>query len=164
MSDCSEKLNIMKISAHVSYKEATYSQTATRNDIDNEPNAEQLMAIKLLADRVFEPLRDWVGGPVKINSCFRSEELNKRIGGASSSQHMANNGAAMDLDDSYGYKTNAQMFYYIKDNITFDQMIWEFGDDRNPDWVHVSYKDEGNRGQILKACKVDGRTKYLTWE
>ncbi len=153
----------MKISPHVSYKEATYSETATRNDIDNEPNAKQLLRIKVLCDNLFEPLRDWVSGPIKINSCFRSEELNTRIGGASSSQHMANNGAAMDIDDTYGYRTNAEMFFYIKDNLEFDQMIWEFGDDDNPDWVHVSYNRGDNRGQILKACKVDGRTKYLTW-
>jgi hypothetical protein len=153
----------MKISPHVSYKEATYSETATRNDIDNEPNAKQLLRIKVLCDNLFEPLRDWVNGPIKINSCFRSEELNTRIGGASSSQHMANNGAAMDIDDTYGYRTNAEMFFYIKDNLEFDQMIWEFGDDDNPDWVHVSYNRGDNRGQILKACKVDGRTKYLTW-
>lgn len=153
----------MKISPHVSYKEATYSETATRNDIDNEPNAKQLLRIKVLCDNLFEPLRDWVNGPIKINSCFRSEELNTRIGGASSSQHMANNGAAMDIDDTYGYRTNAEMFFYINDNLEFDQMIWEFGDDDNPDWVHVSYNRGDNRGQILKACKVDGRTKYLTW-
>ena len=70
----------------------------------------------------------------------------------------------MDIDDTYGHKTNSEMFYYIKENLEFDQMIWEFGDDENPNWVHVSYKREGNRGQILKAVKIDGRTKYLTWE
>jgi hypothetical protein len=120
--------------------------------------------IILLANNLFEPLREWVGGPIKINSCFRSEELNTRIGGSKSSQHMANNGAAMDLDDTYGHKTNAQMFHYIKDNLDFDQLIWEFGTDDNPSWVHVSYKEEGNRKNILKACKINGRTKYLNWE
>jgi len=154
----------MKISEHVSYKEATYSQTATRNDINNDPNTEQLLAIKILADKLFEPLREWVGGPVKINSCFRSEELNKRIGGAESSQHMCNNGSAMDLDDSYAYKTNAEMFFHIKDHLDFDQLIWEFGDNYNPDWIHVSYKKEGNRKNVLKASKINGKTKYLTWE
>lgn len=164
MSGCTEKLNIMKISPHVSYSEVIYSQTAMRNDIDNEPTAAQLIRIKLFADMLFEPLREWVGGAVKINSCFRSEELNKRIGGASSSQHMANNGAAMDLDDTYKHKTNAEMFYYIKDNLDFDQLIWEFGTDKNPNWVHVSYKKEGNRKQVLRAIKDDdGRTKYVNY-
>jgi len=164
MSECDEKLQMMKISSHVSYREATYSQTAIRNDIDNEPNVDQLENIKILCDRLFEPLRNWVGGAIKINSLFRSEELNQRIGGSKSSQHLSNNGSAMDIDDTYGHKTNSEMFYYIKENLEFDQMIWEFGDDENPNWVHVSYKREGNRGQILKAVKIDGRTKYLTWE
>jgi len=154
----------MKISEHVSYKEVTYSQTAIRNDINNEPNDEQLYRIIRISENIFEPLREWVGGPVKINSCFRSAELNKRIGGAQSSQHCANKGAAFDLDDTYGHKTNAEMFYHIKDNLDFDQLIWEFGTDKNPNWVHVSYNEGNNRGQILKACKVNGRTKYLNWE
>ena len=154
----------MKISEHISYKEATYSQTAIRNDIDNDPNVEQLKRIQLAAESIFEPLRKWVGGPVKINSCFRSAALNKRIGGAASSQHCANKGAAFDLDDTYGHKTNAEMFNYIKDNLDFDQLIWEFGTDENPNWVHVSYNEDSNRGQILKACKVNGRTKYLNWK
>ena len=154
----------MKISDHVSYNEVTYSQTAIRNDINNEPNDAQLDRIIRISENIFEPLREWVGGPIKINSCFRSEELNKRIGGASSSQHCANKGAAFDLDDTYGHKTNAEMFYYIQDEVDFDQLIWEFGTDENPNWVHVSYNEGNNRGQILKACKVDGKTRYLNWE
>ena len=153
----------MKISEHISYREVTYSQTAIRNDINNEPNEEQLERIKKAAEAVFEPLREWVGKPIKINSCFRSTELNKRIGGAQSSQHCANKGAAFDLDDTYGYKTNAEMFHYIRKYIIFDQLIWEFGTDENPNWVHVSYNADNNRGQVLKACKIKGKTKYLAW-
>jgi len=153
----------MKISEHISYREVTYSQTAIRNDINNEPNEEQLERIKKAAEAVFEPLREWVGKPIKINSCFRSTELNKRIGGAQSSQHCANKGAAFDLDDTYGYKTNAEMFHYIRKYIIFDQLIWEFGTDENPNWVHVSYNEDNNRGQVLKACKIKGKTKYLAW-
>lgn len=161
---CVEKLNMMKISPHLSYKEVTYSETATRNDIENEPTGPQLLAIKLMADHLFEPLREWVGGPVKVNSCFRSEELNNRIGGAKSSQHLANNGAAMDLDDTYGHKSNAEMFNYIKDNLTFDQLIWEFGDDKNPNWIHVSYKKTDNRFEVLKAIKdSNGKTRYVNY-
>lgn len=153
----------MKISEHISYREAIYSQTAIRNDIDNIPDIEQLKRIQLAAENIFEPLREWVGRPIKINSCFRSAELNKRIGGAQSSQHCANNGAAFDLDDTYGHKTNAEMFHYIKKNLYFDQLIWEFGTDENPNWVHVSYNADNNRGQVLKACKIKGKTKYLAW-
>ena len=150
------------ISSYVSYNEVVYSQTAIRNDIENSPNITQLSNIRVAAEELFDVLRDWVGGPVKINSCFRSEELNNRIGGAKSSQHMANNGGAFDIDDTYKHKTNAQMFQHIKDNLDFDQLIWEFGDDNNPNWVHVSYKSEGNRKQVLRAIKDDdGRTKYI---
>lgn len=154
----------MKISSHVSWKEVTYSQTATRKGIDNTPNEQQLANIQMLCERVFEPLREWVGAPIKINSCFRSEELNRAIGGANSSQHCANNGAAMDIDDTFGHQDNAEMFHYIRKNLTFDQLIWEFGDDNNPDWVHVSYKENDNRGQVLRAIRKNGRTSYVTYE
>ena len=112
------------ISKHISFKEATISRTATRLDIDNEPNKEQLANMKLVAEKVFEPLRKWVGGPIKINSFFRSPKLNKAIGGSSKSQHCK--GYAIDLDDTFKHKTNAEMFNWIKDNLNFDQMIWEF--------------------------------------
>ena len=150
----------MKVTEHVSYKEATKSNTATRRGIENIPSGEQMENIKLLCEKVFEPLREHVGGPIAINSLFRSPQLNKAIGGASSSQHCANNGAAMDIDDTYGKMSNAGMFEFIKDNLDFDQLIWEFGTDENPDWVHVSYKARDNRKQILKCSKAKGRTVY----
>jgi hypothetical protein len=112
-----------------------------------------------IANHVFEPLREYVGGPIKINSMFRSEALNRAIGGSSRSQHCQ--GRAIDLDDTFGHKTNAEMFNYIKDNLNFDQLIWEFGDDTNPDWIHVSFvSNDENRGRCLKAEKVNGRTSY----
>ena len=147
------------ISKHISYKEATYSRTATRLDIDNKPNDEQLKNMKLIAEEVFEPLRMWVGGPIKINSFFRSPKLNTAIGGSSKSQHC--HGQAIDLDDTFGRATNAEMFNFIKEHLNFDQMIWEFGDDDNPDWVHVSYvNDEDNRNRCLLAYKENGKTNY----
>ena len=152
-----------KLSNHISWKEATNSNTATRRGISNDPSPDQVGNMIELAVNVFEPLREWVGQGIKINSMFRSEALNKAIGGSSTSQHCANNGAAMDIDDDWCDKTNSEMFHWIKDNLDFDQMIWEFGTTEKPDWVHVSYKHEGNRKQILKAVRVDGRTKYLTW-
>ena len=115
--------------------------------------------MKEIAAYVFEPLRRWVEGPIKITSFYRCEELNRAIGGSTSSQHCK--GQAMDLDDTFGFKTNAEMFDYIKNNIKFDQLIWEFGDDNNPDWIHVSYtKHRENRGKILRASRKDGRTVY----
>ena len=147
------------ISKHISYKEATYSRTATRLNIDNKPNEEQLKNMKLIAEEVFEPLRMWVGGPIKINSFFRSPKLNTAIGGSAKSQHC--HGQAIDLDDTFGRATNAEMFDFIKEHLNFDQMIWEFGNDDNPDWVHVSYvNDEDNRNRCLLAYKENGRTKY----
>jgi|TARA_R110002033_G_scaffold142108_1_gene180538 hypothetical protein len=150
----------MKVTEHVSYKEVTKSNTATRKGIENIPSGEQMENIKLLCEKVFEPLREHVGGPIAINSLFRSVELNRAIGGSSTSQHCAVNGAAMDIDDTLGRMSNAEMFNFIKDNLDFDQLIWEYGNEDNPDWVHVSYKARDNRKQILKCSKVKGRTVY----
>ena len=150
----------MKITKHVSYREATKSNTAIRKGIENIPSGEQMENIKLLCEKVFEPLREHVNGPIAINSLFRSPQLNKAIGGSSSSQHCAGNGAAMDIDDTYGKMSNADMFEFVKENLDFDQMIWEYGNEKNPDWVHISYKNNGNRKQILKCNKAKGRTVY----
>jgi len=149
----------MKISDHISYKEAVKSNTALRLNIKNEPDDYQITNMVGIAHNVFEPLREYVGGPIKINSMFRCEELNRAIGGSSRSQHCE--GRAIDLDDTFGYKTNAEMFEYIRKNLSFDQLIWEFGDDNNPAWVHVSYisKDE-NRGRVMRAEKINGKTQY----
>ena len=148
-----------KISKHISYKEATFSQTATRKDIDNIPSAEILERMKAVAENIFEPLRAHVGGPIKINSFYRSINLNVAIGGAKSSQHTR--GEAMDIDDTFGHMSNKNMFEFIKDELDFDQLIWEFGDDNNPAWIHVSYvSNENNRRRILKASKQQGKTVY----
>jgi len=149
----------MSISKHISYKEGVYSRTAMRRSIKNNPNAEQMENMVAIAEEVFEPLRMWVGGPIKINSFFRSPELNKAIGGSGKSQHC--HGQAIDLDDTFGKATNAEMFQFIKKNLDFDQIIWEFGDDENPDWVHVSYVSPGqNRNRCLKAYKKNSKTNY----
>ena len=148
------------ISKHISDREGVYSITATRRGLDNTPDAEQLLNMKLLAEKVFEPLREWGGGPIRINSFFRGPELNTAIGGSNKSQHCK--GQAMDIDDGGCNKTNAQMYKFIKDELEFDQMIWEFGDDDNPNWVHVSYvSEEDNRNRCLKAYKDKGKTKYM---
>ena len=148
------------ISKHISEKEATKSITAMRLGLANTPDGNILTNMKLVAENVFEPLRKWVNGPIKINSFYRSETLNKAIGCSSKSQHCE--GKAMDIDDIYGHKSNAEMFNYIKDNLNFDQMICEFGDSTNPDWVHVSYvSDSVNRNRILKAVRDKGKTKYI---
>ena len=147
------------ISKHISYKEATRSNTAIRRGIDNIPDVEELENMKLIAEKVFEPLRKWVGGPIKINSFYRSPELNVAIGGSKKSQHC--HGQAIDIDDTYGHRSNASMFKHIRYNMDYDQIIWEFGDDKNPAWVHVSYvSEEKNRHRCLQAYKENGKTKY----
>ena len=147
------------ISKHVSYKEGVYSVTATRLGVDNTPNDEQLANMELVAEKVFEPLREWVGKPIKVNSFFRGLSLNTAIGGARKSQHMK--GQAMDIDDNYGHATNAEMYHWIKENLDFDQLIWEFGDDDNPNWLHISYvSKEDNRNRCLRASKSGGTTLY----
>ena len=148
-----------KISKHISYKEAVKSNTAMRLNIDNTPGAYEITNMNGIAHNIFEPLREWVGGPIKINSFFRCVELNKAIGGSSKSQHCQ--GRALDIDDTYGHKTNAEMYEWIKENLDFDQMIWEFGTEKNPDWVHISYVGPNeNRNRCLKAERVNGKAVY----
>ena len=147
------------ISKHISNKEGVYSRTALRLNIDNTPTQDHKQNMRLLAENIFEPLRAYVGGPIKINSFYRSPELNKAIGGSARSQHC--NGQAIDIDDTFGKATNAEMFEFIKKHLNFDQMIWEFGDDENPNWVHVSYVSEDkNRNRCLKAYKKNNKTNY----
>jgi D-alanyl-D-alanine dipeptidase len=145
------------LSKHITMKEATYSATGEAKGIDNSPTDEHLENMNLLAEKVFEPLREWYGKPIKINSFYRSKALNLAIPGSSlTSQHSY--GQAMDIDTT---SDNKKLFDYIKNNLDFDQLIWEFGNESNPDWVHVSYKKTGNRKQILKAIKQNGSTKYI---
>ena len=148
------------ISKHISYKEGVYSITAIRKGIDNEPNEEQLSNMKLVAEKIFEPVRTHFKVPIKVNSFFRSPDLNKAIGGSTRSQHCK--GQAIDIDDTYGKIKNSDIYWWIKENLDFDQMIWEFGNNDNPDWVHVSYvSPDKNRNRCLKAYRENGKTKYM---
>ena len=150
-----------KISDNISYKEATYSLTAKQLGISNKPKKEHLENMELLAEKVFQPLREWVGGPIKINSFYRSEELNSRIGGAVSSAHK--DGLAIDLD-SLGGKTNLEMLHYIKDNLEFDVLINEYpNEEGEPKWIHVSWNKKKNRKQVLEI-KRKGKYYLYTGE
>ena len=149
----------MNISEHISLKEALRSNTAKRLGIDNMPNNETLITMQITAQHVFEPLRNHFNEPIYISSFYRSPELNTAIGGSTKSQHCK--GEAIDIDDVYSKATNADFFNYIKDRLDFDQLIWEFGDDDQPDWVHVSYSIGNNRRRILKALKQNGKTIYI---
>lgn len=150
----------MNLSKNLSLAEVTKSATAKRRGIANEPSIEHLENLKALSEKIFQPIREEFMCPIFISSGYRSEALNEAIGGSKTSQH--SKGEAFDLDaDVYGVITNADIFNYITDRLDFDQCIWEFGTDKNPDWVHVSYKKDGNnRGQILKAVRVNGKTSY----
>jgi zinc D-Ala-D-Ala carboxypeptidase len=153
----------MQLSKNLALSEVTRSETAKRRGISNMPTPEHIENFKKLAENVFQPIRDHFGVPIRISSGYRSAALNKAIGGASSSQHCQ--GEAIDIDMDGTTVTNAQIFNYIKDNLNFDQLIWEFGTDTNPDWVHVSYDSAGKqRKQILKAIKKGGATSYLPYK
>jgi hypothetical protein len=154
----------MQLSKHLSLAEVTRSDSAKRNGISNEPTPAHLENFKLLAEKVFEPIREHFKVPIHISSGYRSLALNKKIGGSLTSQHCSGEAIDIDMDGSASGVTNAQVFNYIKDNLNFDQLIWEFGTPSNPDWVHVSYESTGKqRKQILKAVKVGGKTSYVPY-
>jgi hypothetical protein len=151
----------MKLSDNFDLNEFTRSDYAKRNGINNIPNAEQTENLRELCINVLEPIRKHFQIPILISSGFRSDALNKAIGGAKSSQHSHGQAVDIDHDLSANVVSNKMIFDFIKTNLSFDQMIWEFGSSLNPDWVHVSYvaKDK-NRNQILKASKKGGKTIY----
>ncbi len=136
----------MKISKYATLAELTTSQTAVRLGIDNTPTPEVLVNLKLVCTKVLDNVREALEKPIRISSGYRSPALNKKIGGAKNSQHTS--GEALDLQGMQGLK-NAEIFRYIKNNLDYDQLIWEYGTDKEPAWVHVSLKKTGNRKQIL---------------
>jgi len=152
----------MKLSKNLTLAECLRSNTAKRLGIKNEPHDDWVVEnLRAIAEHVFQPCRDHFGVPIYVSSGYRSPELNREIGGSNRSQHME--GRALDLDaDVFGGITNSELFNYIKENLDFDQMVWEFGDADNPDWVHVSFVYGGvNRKRCLKACRNDkGETYY----
>lgn len=150
----------MKISEHLDLSELIRSDSAKRNGISNMPTEEHIANFKILAEKVFEPIRNNFRCPIHISSGYRSKDLNIFIGGSLSSQHCKGQAIDIDMDGSPNGVTNKMIYDYIKDNLQFDQLIWEFGNDSNPDWVHVSYNKDKNRGQKLKATKLNGKTHY----
>tara|TARA_R110000787_G_scaffold67113_4_gene150405 strand:- start:518 stop:976 length:459 start_codon:yes stop_codon:yes gene_type:complete len=148
-----------KISEHISFKEATYSNTAQQLGLDNKPKAEHLKNMEVLAEKVFEPLRKWVGAPIQVNSFYRSKELNSRINGSSlTSAHLL--GQAIDIT-TMGKKTNLEMFHYIIENLDFDQVISEYPTNGEPRWIHVSYKSKKNNRK--QALEIKRKGRYFTY-
>jgi hypothetical protein len=154
----------MKISTHLNLAEVTRSDTAKRNGIDNTPTAEHLDNFKLLAEKVFEPIRLHFKEPIFISSGYRSEALNKFIKGSLTSQHCKGQAIDIDMDGSKGGVTNKMVFDFIKSRLDFDQLIAEFPENSNPAWIHVSYVKTGNRKQILVAKRIAGSTKYIPYK
>jgi len=151
----------MKISEHLDLVEVTRSETAKRKGISNMPTPEHLENFKKLAQNIFEPIRKHFGVPIYISSGYRSKALNTAIGGSLTSQHCSGEAIDIDMDGSSNGVTNKMVFDYIKDNLSFDQLIFEFGTKDAPDWVHVSFESNGKqRKQILRAIKVGGKSTY----
>ena len=147
-----------KISENISYKEAVRSETAKRLGISNKPKKEHIENMELIAEKIFQPLREWVDHPIRINSFYRSEELNLRIGGAISSAHKE--GLAIDIT-SLGEKTNLEMFHYIKDHLDYDILINEYpNEEGEPKWIHVSWNKKKNRKQVLE---IKRKGRYYTY-
>jgi len=152
-----------KLSKYVALSEVTRSDNAKRLGIDNTPTDEHKDNLKLVCSEVFDKVREHFGKPIGISSGYRSKALNDATPGSSNKSHHCT-GHALDIDaDIFGGITNSKIFNYIKDNLEFNQLIWEFGNTANPDWVHVSYVKGNNKKQILKAVKRNGKTLYEIW-
>jgi hypothetical protein len=151
----------MKISEHLDLSELIRSESAKRNGISNMPTEAHIANLKILAEKIFEPIRNNFRCPIHVSSGYRSKELNAKVGGSTTSQHSSGEAIDLDMDGTPNGVTNKMIFDYIYKNLDFDQLIWEFGTNENPDWVHVSYESTGKqRKQVLKAYKENGKTKY----
>jgi hypothetical protein len=149
----------MKLTTHFALSEFTRSESAKREGLDNTPTPEHLENLKTLCEKVLEPIRLKYGS-INISSGYRGKMLNHFIGGSVSSDHCVGRAADIDMDDSGTGVTNTEIFNYIKDNLDYDQLIWEFGTKEKPDWVHVGYRGKDNRKQTLRATKVNGKSHY----
>ena len=149
---------MIDISKHITMKEAIHSEYAEKHGINNEPIVRHIQAMQYLAQTVFEPLRAHFNVPIKVNSFYRCPALNKAIGGVDTSEHCL--GQAMDISAIEGV-ANKELFDYINEHLPFNQLIWEFGDNDNPDWVHVSLTAGTNKYQVLRSKRTkDGKVIY----
>lgn len=154
----------MRLSEHLDLSEVIRSESAKRNGISNMPIVLHIANLKLLAGHIFQPIRDNFRCPINISSGYRSKELNSFIKGSTTSQHCTGEAIDIDMDGTPNGVTNKMVFDYIKNNLDFDQLIWEFGNSSNPDWVHVSYESTGKqRKQVLKAVRSNGKTAYVPY-
>ena len=152
----------MQLSKNFSLAEFTESNTATRNGIDNNPSAEHIHNLVELCENVLQPLRDRIGSSIRVTSGYRSEALNNAIGGSKTSDHSHGRAADIKLVIN-GVNISEELYHGIKAmGVPFKQLIWEFGDDDTPQWVHIAFDKDNNKMQCLKAYKENGKTKYMT--
>ena len=148
----------MKLSENFTLDELTKSQEATRLGIENIPNEEQIQNLKILCEKILQPLRDYYGMPLSISSGYRSVALCETIGSSAKSQHTKGQAADFEI---FGV-ANKDIADFIVKNFEYDQCILEFWNENEPNsgWVHCSYSIESNRKQYLKAQKVSGKIVY----
>lgn len=138
---------MIKLSKNFTLEEMTASTTATKNGIKNEPGKAEVVNLTHLALKVLQPLREAIGEPLTISSGYRCPALNKAVGGVCNSQHVA--GQAADIAIGGNMTKGKQWFNYIKNNLPFDQLIWEHNA-AGVYWIHVSYNKDGNRRQVIE--------------
>jgi zinc D-Ala-D-Ala carboxypeptidase len=155
----------MKLSNNLTLAEVTKSNTAIRRGIDNTPTDLHISNLQYLAEQVFQPLRDHFGSSIFVSSGYRSKGLNEAIGGSKTSFHSHGMALDLDMDGKSNKITNADIFNYIKENLPYSELIWEFGTDENPNWVHVAIaKGREDEKNTKIAYKVEGKTKYKKWD
>jgi len=149
----------MNLTKNFTLAEMTKSETALRHGMENTPGENEIGNLKLLCEKVLQPVRDHFGKGVKVNSGFRHPDVNAKVGGSRTSDHTR--GQASDIE--IPGVPNAELAEWIKDNLEFRQLILEFYTPGVPDsgWVHVSYVAEDNKKEVLTATKKDGKTVYL---
>jgi hypothetical protein len=150
------------ISKYLSYAEAIKSATAIKLGIDNTPSKDQLLNVTAWAIFIFDKCREYIKNPLGCQVVYRCPALNKAVGGAKDSQHMALKGAAGDIDcDLYGFGNNEDLFDFILKNLDFDQLIAEGLQNKRIEWIHCSYVNSAeNRHKVLLMYVKDGKTIY----
>jgi hypothetical protein len=156
----------MQLSKYFTLAELTPSSTAKRLGIKNEPTPTHLECLKGLATNILDKVREHFGKPIWVSSGYRSKALNDVTPGSSAtSQHCSGEAADLDQDGRGTGVSNKMVFDYIKDHLTFDQLIYEYGTDANPDWVHVSWESTGKqRKQVLRCTRVNGKPVYTPYK
>ena len=148
----------MKLSENFTLSEMTKSETALRHGLPNDPEPDHLENMKKLAEHVLQPVRDHYGRGVKVNSAYRHPDVNRAVGGSTTSDHCKGMAADIEIPGV----PNAELAEWIRDNCEFRQLILEFYTPGIPDsgWVHVSYNESDNKKQVLTAMKENGKTVY----